>query len=79
MNYFSGAVIERAFAYLDDLQNRLSDRWRENANRRTVIIIVFLGLLSIYAYLYLIRPPDRFPLQKIVNIPSGQSGREKRL
>lgn len=68
-------LIARALAYLDDLQAKLSGRWRENSNRRTIVIILILGLLSIYTYLYLIRPPDQFPLQKIVSIPSGQSGK----
>ncbi len=70
-----GNLIERSLAYLDDLQERLSARWRENANRRTIIIILILGLLSIYTYLYLIRPPDQFPLQKIITVPSGESGK----
>ena len=68
--------VERALAYLDDLQERMSERWRENANRRTLIIIIILGMTSIYTYLYLIRPPDQFPLQKIVTIPAGRSGKE---
>jgi UPF0755 protein len=69
-------IIARTLAYLDRLQYRLSDRWRENANRRSLIIIFILGALSIYSYLYLIQPPDSFPLQKIVSIPSGESSKQ---
>ncbi len=61
-------------AYLDSLENTLSQKWRENTNRRTLLIILILGLFSIYVYLYLIRPPDQFPLQKMVHIPAGLSG-----
>lgn len=75
MQHPPGNLIERSLAYLDDLQERLSARWRENANRRTILIILVLGLLSIYTYLYLIRPPDQFPLQKIITVPSGESGK----
>jgi UPF0755 protein len=69
-------IIRQTLAYLDDLQEKLSVRWRENANRRTILIILVLGALSIYAYLYLIRPPDQFPLQKLITVPSGESGRQ---
>jgi UPF0755 protein len=68
--------IRRALAYLDDIQHRLSGRWRENANRRTLLLIILIGLMAIYAYLYLIRPPDQFPLQRIVTIPTGESSRQ---
>lgn len=71
----SDNIVAQVLAYLDGIEHVLSSRWRENTNRRTILIILILGLLSIYTYLYLIRPPDQFPLQKIVNIPSGQSGR----
>lgn len=69
-------IVAESLAYLDRLQNRLSERWRENANRRTLIIIILIGALSIYSYLYLIRPPDNFPLQKLVNIPAGESSKQ---
>ncbi len=75
MDPSSDNFVTQILAYLDGLERSLSGRWRENANRRTVLIILILGLLSIYAYLYLVRPPDNFPLQKIITIPAGQSGR----
>ena len=74
MKYTPDVIIARTLAYLDDLQEKLSRRWRENTNRRTIIIILILGALSIYTYLYLIRPPDQFPLQKLITVPSGESG-----
>jgi UPF0755 protein len=76
MNQPSDNIVAQILAYLDGLEHSLSNRWRENTNRRTVLIILILGLLSIYTYLYLIRPPDDFPLQKIINIPAGQTGKQ---
>ena len=76
MDPFSGNIIAQTLAYLDGLERSLSNKWRENTNRRTVLIILIIGLLAIYSYLYLIRPPDQFPLQTIINIPAGQSGRQ---
>jgi UPF0755 protein len=65
--------LERLFdvghKFLDDL----SLRWREHANRRTIIIILFVGAVSIYLYLFVIQPPDNFPVGELVSIPSGES------
>jgi UPF0755 protein len=69
-------AIARSLAYLDGLQEKLSARWRENANRRSILIILLLGAISIYSYLYLIQPPDQFPLQRIITIPAGESSKQ---
>jgi len=74
MAYLPHHILEGALARLDTFEHQLSSKWRENTNRRTLVIIVILGLLSMYAYLFLIRPPDQFPLQKIITIPAGESG-----
>ena len=66
-------ALVRSIDYLDSLQQNFSVRWRQNANRRTVLIILILGLSLTYGYLYLIRPPDEFPLRKIISIPSSLS------
>jgi len=76
MQYPPDNFIARSLLYLDELQAKLSERWRENTNRRTIFIILIIGLLSIYTYLYLIRPPDQFPLQTIVTVPSGESSKQ---
>ena len=69
-------ILARGLGSVDQFEERLSSRWRENSNRRTILILLILGLLSVYTYLYLIRPPDSFPIKKIVTIPSGLSGSE---
>jgi UPF0755 protein len=75
-NLPSDNTVAQILAYLDGIEHSLSGRWRENTNRRTILIILIFGLLSIYTYLYLIRPPDQFPLETIVNIPAGQTGKQ---
>ena len=65
--------LQRLFAALDRLQSKLSERWREHSNRRTIAILTLGGLLIIAAYMYAIRPPDNFPLEHLVTIPSGTS------
>lgn len=67
-------ILSGALSYIERIEDRLSNRWRENSNRRTVLIILIFGLLSVYTYLYLIRPPDAFPAGTMVTIPSGLSG-----
>ncbi|MBI5469755.1 endolytic transglycosylase MltG [Candidatus Kaiserbacteria bacterium] len=72
MDSFS-KFLERAFEYLNALQGRLSLRWREHANRRSIIVLVCAGLLVGLAYVYLIQPPEEFPAGDLVSVDSGQS------
>ncbi len=64
------------FFKTDRLQEMLSARWREHSNRRTIIILVCVGFLAIISYLFIIRPPDDFPLQHLVSVPEGASLKE---
>lgn len=68
--------LENFFATSDEIQHELSEKWRLHANRRTILIALTAGALALFAYLYVIRPPDNFPLQQLVTIPSGASLRE---
>src|SRR4051812_2171507 len=65
--------LERFFASLDRLQLNLSNRWRMHVNRRTFLILVFIGALISVGYLYAIRPPHNFPTGELVTIPAGES------
>ncbi|MBI5004297.1 endolytic transglycosylase MltG [Candidatus Kaiserbacteria bacterium] len=58
---------------MDRLQLRLSERWVEHTNRRTLVIIIVIGIIATFSYLFLIRPPDNFPLDHLVSVPDGQS------
>ncbi len=52
--------------------HQLSIRWREHTNRRTIIILVLAGAIATYIYLFAIAPPDNFPLNELVSVPSGE-------
>lgn len=69
-------TLQKLFAFLDRIQFGMSERWREHTNRRTVLILVVVGVFAIYSYLYIIRPPDSFPLNNLVTIPEGASVRD---
>ena len=51
----------------------LSERWKKHTNRRTILILIIAGGLFAYLYLYAIQPPDSFPLNELVSVPSGES------
>ncbi len=51
----------------------LSLRWEKHANRRTILIIAVAAALCAPLYLGAIQPPDAFPLNELVSIPSGES------
>lgn len=65
--------LERVFDVGHRLLTELSLRWQKHANRRTVVIAVAIGLLSAYLYVYVIQPPDTFPLNTLVSVDSGMS------
>ncbi len=51
----------------------LGDRWRLHANRRTILVLIIGGSLTAYLYLAFIQPPEDFPIEKLVSVPSGES------
>lgn len=54
----------------------LSLRWREHTNRRTIIVTVVAGILATGVYVTAIEPPDDFPINQLVSVPSGQTLKE---
>ncbi|HUO55994.1 MAG TPA: endolytic transglycosylase MltG [Candidatus Paceibacterota bacterium] len=69
-------TLKTYFATLDHWEKSLSARWRENANRRTLIIGIILVIGVLWFYLYVFRPPDNFPIRKVVTLPTGVSGKQ---
>ena len=65
--------LKRFFLKTDRIQEMLSERWREHTNRRTIIILLLAGTFSIVSYLFVISPPDDFPLEKLITVPEGAS------
>lgn len=60
---------DAAHQFLTDL----SLRWEKHANRRTILILVLAGALFAYLYVSAIQPPDAFPLNELVSVPSDES------
>lgn len=65
--------LQRFFSRLDGIQARLSARWREHANRRTIILSIVLGALATSAWLFVVQPPDTFPIDSLVSVHDGQT------
>ncbi len=65
--------LEHFYAWSDKFQQRLSDDWRENTNRRTLAVVVVLGIVVALLYSFVIQPPAHFPTQQLVTVPEGAS------
>lgn len=66
---FLGKIFDTGNQVLD----ALSERWREHTNRRTIVIVTVAGALFGYAYLTIVQPPNDFPVDELVSVPSGES------
>lgn len=51
----------------------VGERWQQHTNRRTIVILVIAGSLFAYIYLTAVQPPETFPLNELVSVPSGES------
>lgn len=65
--------LEELFDKGHGLLGRLGERWDLHANRRTVVILVVLGILATVLYVRVIQAPDAFPLNQLVAVPKGES------
>lgn len=65
------ALLKKFFDTSDKFQAKLSVRWREHANRRTLVVIVAIGFLATLSYLTVIRPPSSFPVNELVTVQEG--------
>jgi UPF0755 protein len=65
--------LEKFFALFDGWQAYLSERWRQHANRRTIVISIVLGAAALALYVFVIQPPDTFPTDELVSVPEGAS------
>jgi UPF0755 protein len=68
-----GTWLTRVFAWSDNLQARLSERWKLHANRRTIITAVVTGVICMYGYLYIVQAPEDFPVDVLINVPVGDT------
>lgn len=51
----------------------LSVRWREHTNQRTIVILLASGALAILLYVFVVQPPDDFPVGELVSVSEGTS------
>src|SRR3989344_3262977 len=65
--------VERSFDTGSTWLTELSDEWRVHSNRRTILIIIFPGVLLATAYVSIIQPPRDFPLGTLVLVEEGAS------
>lgn len=63
--------LEEGIDKLDDIQGKLSVKWRMHSNRRSTIVLVVLGVILTSVYLFAVRPPDNFPTGELVTVRSG--------
>lgn len=61
------------FRASDRIQENLSGEWRTDNNRRSVLIIAILALITALLYTQFIQPPESFPTGTLVSIASGSS------
>ncbi len=66
----------RVFDWLYTEPYRLADEWRDNANRRSIIIIVAGGIAALLAYTLVIAPPENFPIGELIAVPEGATAAE---
>lgn len=64
-------LLEKFYTRLALLQEKLSEHWRRGANQRTILIVIIVGFITLYAYSEWFAPPDDFPLDDLVTVPKG--------
>jgi UPF0755 protein len=65
--------LEQAFSTLTRWQAALSGHWRAHTNRRTIIALLIAGGFFLYLWLYILRPPQNFPINELVSVPQGET------
>lgn len=65
-----------AFEWLYTEPNRIAVEWRENANRRSIVMIILGGGAALALYMYVIAPPDIFPVGELITVPEGATASE---
>ena len=71
---FVQQLLRRLFSASDQLQQKLSERWREHTNRRTTIVLVLMGVVAALIHIYFIQPPPNFPINALISVPEGTLG-----
>ncbi|MBI5456548.1 endolytic transglycosylase MltG [Candidatus Kaiserbacteria bacterium] len=64
-------ALERFFSLATRVQEKLSDHWRRGANQRTILVVIIVGFVSLYAYAEWFAPPSDFPIDELIAVPEG--------
>lgn len=68
--------LERLVTAANRVDEEVSVNWREQANRRSVIIIIAIGSIALLSYVFLVAPPSSFPTGNLIAVPEGASAKE---
>lgn len=68
--------LERVIAIVNRVDENVTLNWREKANRRSVLILITIGAITLVSYVFLIAPPRSFPVGNLIAVPEGASARE---
>lgn len=65
--------LQKFFEWCQRVQDRLSEDWREHANRRTLFAFICCAVVFALIYLFVVQPPAHFPSDQLVTVPEGAS------
>ncbi len=65
--------LEKSFDEWHVVVTEMLVRWHKNTNRRTLAIILCGSIIAAGMYLFVISPPDNFPVNTLVSVPEGSS------
>lgn len=66
-------TVESWYQKLQKKYLKFTEKWNQHANRRTVIAVMLAGVALGALYIFVIRPPERFPAGELVTIPERES------
>ncbi|MFZ2555779.1 MAG: endolytic transglycosylase MltG [Minisyncoccia bacterium] len=66
----------RLFDRAERLDEQVVVNWREQANRRSVLILLSIGGIALLSYVFLIAPPSSFPTGSLIAVAEGMTAQE---
>lgn len=65
--------LDRFLSARERALSEIARHWDAGANRRTLVIIISLGVAALALWLAVLRPPADFPVRRLVSVPQGES------
>ncbi|OGG73728.1 hypothetical protein A3A40_01955 [Candidatus Kaiserbacteria bacterium RIFCSPLOWO2_01_FULL_54_20] len=63
--------LEALFEVGNRLLSEVAAEWQKHTNRRTILTIIFVGVITTTTYITVIQAPENFPVNELVTIPAG--------